>query len=79
MLTKVLCIKCHMIRGSGIQDPQVAFTASSKSKDVIPSVLLVESVGIRDNWGSAAATAVLPVPSSILVPLCFFLAWSSCH
>ena len=79
MLTKVLCIKCHMIRGSGIQDPQVAFTASSKSKDVIPSVLLVESVGIRDNWGSATATAVLPVPGSILVPLRFFLAWSSCH
>ena len=41
-------------------------------RDVILDVLLVESLGIRDSWGSTVATTVLPVLSSILVPLRFF-------
>ena len=41
-------------------------------RDVIPDVLLVESLGIRDSWGSIVAIAVLPVLGSILVPLRFF-------
>ena len=45
----------------------------------IPGVLLVESVGIRDSWGSAATTIILPVLGSILVSLRFFLAKSLCH
>ena len=48
-------------------------------RDAIPGVLLVELVGIRDNWGSIAATVFLLILGSILVPLRFFLAWSSCH
>ena len=48
-------------------------------RDVIPDVLLVESIGIRDSWGSATTTIVLPILGSILVPLHFFLAWSSWH
>ena len=42
-------------------------------RDVIPNMLLVKLVGIRDSWGSAVANVVLPVLGSILVPLRFFL------
>ena len=44
-------------------------------RDVIPNMLLVKLVGIRDSWGSAVANVVLPVLGSILVPLRFFFSF----
>ena len=61
--------KIHKLHSPLLVDP----------RNVILGVFLVESVGIRDIWGFVAAIVVLPVLSSIFVPLRFLLAWSSCH